>query len=724
MATRQARRRRSRAEPTEAVHNELGAHATGPVIQAGTINGDIRLHATPPAPRPRQLPPAPTWFTGRGKELLELNTAWCAVREFPIITIVGTGGIGKTSLALRWAHSNVDLFPDGQLYVDLRGQGAVEQPAAAVRVLLDALGADHRSMPTDFDALVGRYRSLVADRRMLIVFDNARDTAQVAALLPGTRTCAVLVTSRDRMEGLHSSFGAVRVALEELSTREAHELLVQRLGDGRVEADREALRELLDYCAGLPLALAVVAGRLATHTDFPLTVVAAELKEATTRLSALDTGDPSTTLTSLLSLSYKALSPDTAELFGFIGLIPTPDVGLGAARALTGLDTTAVRALMRELERASLVGEHLPGRWRMHDLIHLYAAQQARAHQSPELQHAALRRLADYYLHSAYTGDRMLDGNRVPIALDEPATGSRPEAFDDRDSALAWFIAEHRCTVGVQQVAAERGWHSTVWQLTWSLHTYRWRRGHFHDQVAGWSAAVSAAQSIGDTAAVATAHRLLGAACTRIGDLERSFEHLNHALELLDQAGDPVERAHAHRALARARERGGEHQQALAQALQARTLYREADSPGNEADALDLMCLYETKLGRYEEAREHCAAALALYRQRHDREGEATTLDSLGYLAQRTGRYRDALAHYEQAILLFDGTNPYHQANTLERLGEVHAELADPVEARLAWRRALELLDSGVREADAARVRDRLDALPQGVDTETPRGSQ
>ncbi|HEX4724180.1 MAG TPA: tetratricopeptide repeat protein [Pseudonocardiaceae bacterium] len=665
-------------------------------------------------PVPRQLPSAPPWFVGRERELGELSAAADGVTS---TVLVGIGGIGKTWLALHWAHRHASLFPDGQLFVDLRGSSPGGRPMSvptAMRCLLDALGVDHRTIPVDVAAQTGRYRSLVAGRRMLIVLDNAENTAQVTALLPGSPTCTVLITSRNRMDGLLASVGARRVTVGTLADAEARTLFERRLGRRRVTAEPAAVADLLRYCCGLPLALGIVASQVVDQDGLPLAVPATELRDAATRVGMLDSGDAATSLTAVLSWSYDALSATEARVFCQLGLVTGPDIGLPAVRALTALTAlTALpaadaRAVMRALERMSLVQQSSPGRWTMHSLVRLYAADRAAELLSEVDRDAAVRRVVDHYLHSAWAADRLLVPHRQVVELGPPADGAMPVAVADQVAAMSWFTAEYACVRAAQDLAVARGWHLAVWRLAWVQHSFQWQCGHLRHQVASWRAALDAALALENPGACMLAHRLLGSATTRIGRPDDALAHLHRALELAAATGDRRSEADTHRVLARTCGRRGDHDRALVHAVAALEGYRGLGSSAHEADALDLVCWCAAELGRYDVAFEHGTAALALYRDMGDSGGEATALDSLGYLAQRTGRYERALECYRQALGLFRGTNPYHEANTLERVGEVHALLAQAKQARAAWQRCRAQFRSQGRVEDTERVQRRL----------------
>src|SRR5579872_6016913 len=401
---------------------------------------------------PRQLPAPSRLFTGRAAELSRLTAALDEHERSPgqaaIWAISGAAGAGKTSLALHWSHQNLDRFPDGQLWVDLRGFGPPGETMScdlAVRGFLAALGADPDAIAAGTEAHVGLYRSLVAGKRMLVVLDNARDSAQVIPLLPGSPGCMVLVTSRRQLTGLVIGHGARLLDLDVLPEGDARDLLARHLGADRMDAEPDAVAELLTCCAGLPLAISSVAARAAAHPGFPLAALAADLREAATRLDALETGDQNASVRAVLSWSYQVLDPQTATVFGLMGLAPGPDISLSAAASLTMLPATRLRTVLGELESASLIQQHVPGRYRMHALLRLAAADQVSRDQPAGARTAALRRVTDFYLHTAVAGRRWLYACFPPIDLGEPAVGCVPFPVADQAAAVAWFDAEYAC---------------------------------------------------------------------------------------------------------------------------------------------------------------------------------------------------------------------------------------------------------------------------------------
>ncbi|WP_406629963.1 AfsR/SARP family transcriptional regulator [Amycolatopsis sp. WGS_07] len=667
---------------------------------------------------PRQLPAPPRLFTGRAEALARLDTTLRRQGE-PLRTIVisGMGGMGKTWLALHWAHQHLDHFPDGQLYVDLRGFSPAQGPVpteTAVRGFLAALGVSPAAIPPEPEAQAGLYRSLVAGKRMLVVLDNAADSAHVLDLLPGTGGCVTLVISRRRLTGLMTTHRADPLDLDALPDGEAAELLAALVGRDRTAAEPEALLELIACCAGLPLALGVVAVRAAAHPRFPLAALADELREASTRLDALDSGELTTRVRTVLSWSDRTLDPATAAVFALTGLAPGPEIGLPAAANLTGLATDRVRAVFRELENAYLVQQCAPGRYRMHDLIRLYAGEQAR--RQPEAgRSAALRRLVDYYLHTAHIADNLLEPSQT-VELDPPGDGCRPCRLPDIPAALAWFDKEHPSLVAAQRLAADNDWHAPAWQLAWVLDNFLLARGRLHDHVHTWRIGLAAAQRLKDPAAQALARQRLGLACSRAGLHAEALTHLRCALSIARRTRDRRDLAHTHRFLAKAWGEIGDNHQALSHSTIALRLFRLSGSPVWEAIGLNQAGWFHARCDEPDRARAYCERANLLFTQHRDREGQMVTLHSLGYIAHRDGRDAQAIDHYQQAIALCrDIGRTYTEADILEHLGHAYAALGRHGDAHRIWDQALDLYRTQHRVAPAHRLEKHLAACTGNI---------
>jgi tetratricopeptide (TPR) repeat protein len=694
---------------------------TDPVLCAAARRDPARTFG--PDVVPAQLPADVYGFAGRVEHLARLDALLAAAgtqasTAVVITAVSGTAGVGKTALAVHWAHRVAAQFPDGQLHVNLRGfdpGGQVVEPATAVRGFLDALGVPPERVPAQFEAQVGLYRSLLAGRRVLVVVDNARDAEHARPLLPGSPTALAVVTSRGLLTGLVAADGAHPLALDLLTEAEARELLERRLGPIRVAAEPDAVQRIVGVCARLPLALALVAARAATHPSFGLAAVAAELADAAGQASLPDDSDDVIgRVQAVFSWSYTTLTAPAARLFRLLGLHPGPDTTAPAAASLTGLPPAQMRPLLAELTRAGLLTEATPGRYGFHDLLAAYAAGLTHTVDTGQQRKAATVRLLDHYTHTAHTADRHLDPARdpIPVPLTPAAHGSTPERSTDQHTALGWLDAERPVLLTVQRLAASAGWDTHAWQLAWALHTVLNRRGHWQELVGAWQAVLPAAGRLPHPAA-AYAHRGLGWAVTRLGDGGQAHLHLDHALDLHTKADDPIGQAHTHRTFGLLWERQGRPERALDHAEQALTLFQGAGHRRGQANALNAVGWCHILLGDHTKALTYCQRALTLHHQAGDHDGEANTWDSLGYAHHHLGDHTQAADCYQHAIVLYrDHGDRYCEANTLTRLGDSHQSAGRPVQARATWTTALDIL-TDLDHPDADTVRAKLATLDQ-----------
>ena len=669
-------------------------------------------------PVPAQLPGDVAHFTGRTDHLEALTElAGRAEATVVVSAIGGSAGIGKSALAVHWAHRHAGLFPDGSLYVNLRGFDPAGPPldsGAAVRGFLDALGVDSGRIPVGLEAQAGLYRSLLSGKKMLIVLDNARDSDQVRPLLPGAPGTLVLVTSRDRLAGLVALDGAMPLTLDLPSHDEARDLLINRLGPDRVAREQAEVDELIDRCARLPLALTIAAARAALYPNRPLAAFADELRDTRRQLDALTAGEAAADVRTVFSWSYHALTPATARLFRLLGMHPHPgpDITLPAAASLAGYDPGTTRQALDELTRAHLVIEHVPGRYTVHDLLRAYAGEQVHLHDEEAERQAAMRRLLDFYTHTACAAELLLTPHRAPIPLDPPAPGVRLYPLPDASAAMAWYDAEHAVLLTAQQTAAAHSWHRIVWQLACSLLTFHIRRGHRHDQIVVWQAALDATDRLSDPWASMLAHRRLGSAVIEVGRHDEGIAHLHQSLALAEKHGDLDQQAETHRILAWAWEQQHNERQSLKHATATLDLARTLGEPVREAEALNQTGWYLAQLGEFDAAGTHCEAALAILRRHNDPANEAGTLDSLGYIAYHRGHHQQAVEYCQEALaVLAPLGNAFHTADMLETLGHPYAALGQHERARTTWQEALELYRQQGRDQAADRVRQLLDTL-------------
>ncbi|MEU5696503.1 BTAD domain-containing putative transcriptional regulator [Actinosynnema sp. NPDC020468] len=693
--------------------DELGADP-GPearLLHERILRADPVL--TPTDRAPRQLPAPPTAFLGRERELARLDEALTRRGTVVISAIDGTGGIGKTWLALRWAHDHAEEFTDGHLYADLRGFDPTDEPTPPSVVLkgfLDTLGVPAASVPAGLDAQSGLFRTLLAERRMLVLLDNAADSAQVVPLLPAGES-VVLVTSRRRLSGLVTGHGATALELDVLDEDTARALLARHLGAERLAAEPEAADRVLRHCAGLPLAIGIAAARAGAEPTHPLAALADELDDDASRLDAFDAGELTTNLRAVLSLSLRALSPRAVTLLGLLGIAPGPDIGLAAATALAG---RGARATLTELENARLVRQHTPGRYRMHDLVRLYAAELGALDPGRSV---AGRRLVDHHLRTAFDADRLVHPHRPPIVLWPEVEGSRPASIADEEAAWEWFTVEHQNNLGVvQRLAAGT---DAAWQLAWCLDNFHTLRGHANDAIRVWEVGLAAALLRDDVEVRLLAHRGLGRAQAVAGPLDDALRNLEEALALARRSGDDVAVGRVHLIFAVAWELRQDAARALPHAVRALEVYRGVGEPPWVVEALTAVAMHETSLGEHERARAHAAEALALAREHRIRRGEAGAVRALARVAHRTGEHAEALGHYEEAIALHrvEG-NAFAVVDLLEGVGDLHVDGGRPELARQAWQQALDLCHDQCRATDVDRIQARL-ADPRSTQ-ETP----
>ncbi|OLB77205.1 MAG: hypothetical protein AUI14_16760 [Actinobacteria bacterium 13_2_20CM_2_71_6] len=692
---------------------------------AGTAQVPPEAATTPVLPR--QLPPTTRHFVGRRTELTMLSGILDdAVRRIPaggpatvIILIHGTAGVGKSTLALHWAHRVACRFPDGQLYVNLRGfdpNGPPLPVEEAARGFLDALGVPPHRIPPDPQAQAGLYRSVLAGRRMLVVLDNAHDVDQVRPLLPGDPATPVVVTSRTELTGLIALDGAHALTLAPLPVPEARDLLLAHIGSGRIAAEPQAVDDIITRTVRLPLALSVFAARAAAHPTFPLRVLADELTAASGGLDALDGGHAAANVRAVFSWSYQRLSPPARYLFRLLGVHCGQDITVPAMASLAAVSADRARRLLAELARAHLVAEPTPGRFTCHDLLRAYAAELARDTDTEADRHAAIRRGLDHYLHTAYAAAMLLRNMRDPIALPPPAPGVVPERLSDLDRALEWFAAEHPVLLAAVRQSNLAGLHHHTWALAWTLTNFQERRGYWRDWVAVASAAVAAARHLDDPAKEAAAHRLLANAYLRLERHADARSHLALGLDLFERLVDDGGQADIHHSLARIAERVGDYAAALHHAERAYELYRAAGDPRGTVAGLNGIGWCHTLLGNHRTALEYCRQALA-GTPAGNLHGQAAAWDSIGWAHHQLGEYGPAEQAYRQAIALY-GTlrDRYNVAATLVNLGDTHHGCGALAAARDAWTEALGIL----RELDHRDVEQVATRLRQ-VDIEEHR---
>jgi tetratricopeptide (TPR) repeat protein len=690
---------------------ELDAYRKRVLRQQWTVRSAI--------PVPAQLPPDVYGFAGRAAELKRLDEILSGAADEPTAVVIsalsGTAGVGKTALTVHWAHSVAGEFPDGQLYVNLRGfdpVGAALTPSEALRGFLESLGVPPQQLPADLEAQTGLYRSLLTGKRVLVVLDNARDAAQVRPLLPGAPGCLVVVTSRDRLAGLVVAEGAQPLNLDLLTVAESWQLLSRRIGADRMSADPVATDEIIIQCARLPLALAVVAAQAAGRPDFPLRELAEQLREDSLR--AFAHGDLSTDIAAVFSWSYRALDPVAARLFRLLGLHPGPEVSAAAAASLAGIPLDKARATLADLTRVHLLNERAPGRYSFHDLLRAYAAQLAERYDSEADRHAAVHRMVDHYLHTSHAAATLINVHRDPPSLApiQPLVVAEPPT--DPRHALAWYLAEHSVLLALVRLAANLALDGHAWRLAWALADYLDRQGHWREVEATQSIGLAAAQRLNDPLGEAHTRRDLARFCGRHGRYDEAHAHLEAALNLHEALGDRVGMGHTYGNIFAVLEWQGRYREALDVALRSLEHYQAANHKSGVALVNNNIGYTYTRLGDFEQALAYCTRAHTALREIGFVFGEAATCDSMGYIHHQMGDHEQALTWYRQALELYRELGERRGAcTTLTRLGDLYHVTGDVDGASAAWQEALAILDllGPQLSSEAAEVRAKLDRL-------------
>ncbi|WP_030680159.1 AfsR/SARP family transcriptional regulator [Streptomyces sp. NRRL B-1347] len=612
------------------------------------------LAPLPPAPVDL-LPRMPRGFHGRGAELTALSRA--AAGEAPVCLVTGPAGVGKTALAVHWAHRERAAFPGGLLYADLRGFSDTGEPdhLEVLREFLLALGVGPRRIPESAGAASALYRSLAADRQLLVVLDNARDSAQVRELLPGGARCVTVVTSRYRLRGLIASDAARPVPVGVLEPDDGTALLAAVLGEERVRAEAVAARRLAELCGGLPLALRVAAARLADQPDWSLGAMSAELSDESRRLGLLDVED--TGVRAALRLTVRRLPDDVAHHFAHLGRHPGTHVDRFTAAALAGTDPQTAAAALERLAAAHLVTRSAPGRWSLHDLVRLYA-------RGLDAGPDAVPRVLDHLVATALAAVAAAEPGEEDC-FDLPADFHRPSAvreFGGREEAMAWYAAERDDLTLAVAAARAAGLHGRTWRLVLALWPHIvWR---YRD---GWAplleTALDAARADADARAEARVRALLGWVLAEEGRTGDALAHLEAATELAARA---------------------------------------EDVPG-EATALINLSLVQAALGDPDEAAEGCLRAADLARTAADRHTERLALHHLARHLLALKQWRRALdtATAALAVGIPAQTSAASRVLLLTTAGEALIGLGDEAE--------------GVRRLDAAALEAEASGFDEGA---------
>ncbi|KRV49122.1 hypothetical protein AQ490_21755 [Wenjunlia vitaminophila] len=740
---------------------ELGVAPGRPLqeLHRQVLQADPALEATEPRPSvpvPRQLPPDTGGFTGRTAYLRLLDALLRTQKPRPgrplmIASISGTAGVGKTALAVHWSRRVAERFPDGQLHLSLRAYASSDPLTAdeALGQLLRALGVASLRIPRSQDEKASLYRSLLADRRVLLLLDDASSLEQVRPLLPASPTCLVVVTSRHDLRGLSAFHDAQRINLDVLTDEEAVALLARVVGGQRVRAEPEAAEELALVCGRLPLALRICAANLGSGRYRRIADMVRALREGD-RLAELNVdGDQQTAVEATFDLFYQGLSDPARRAFRLLGLVPGSDVTPGAAAALAGCQGTRDAArLLDQLESRHMIESYVPGRYHFHDLLRLYARERAFREEGPQECEAALRRLLSWYLTTADNASRALFGAvynafalpRQPIS----ECPVEPQEFADLEEAWEWVNAERANVLSCIDSAADNGPHAFAWQMTDALHGHFMGSGHLDDWLRAAHAGLRAAVASGSELGQAVMHETLGNAYLDLADFPRSVQHSTEAVELCEGTGATILGSMARLVLAIARWNQADLDAATEQCRRTLETFQALEQPAGEAFALTMLGfvaadqgrlnealgyltqaeamtpLHESvltvttmlrtlgyiqrHLGRLADARRYLSQALVLYRQSQVALYEESALCNLALILCDAGYYRLALSHAERALSVIHRTNRRLIESDLHNvLGIVLGALGDVHEALDHHRRALELASKcGCRRSEAS----------------------
>jgi tetratricopeptide (TPR) repeat protein len=659
-------------------------------------------------PLPRQLPPCGRQFVGRRQELEQLaallDAAGAEACTVVITAIAGTAGIGKTALATHWAHQAKERFPDGQLHINLRGfdPRVRVDPGQALHGFLEALGVVPSGIPGDLDAKSALYRSLIADRRMLIMLDNAASADQVRPLLPNTPTCLVIVTSRNRLDSLVVREGAYRLALNVLPVKDALELLARRITRERLDAEPQATADLIDLCARLPLALSIVAARAVNQ---PLRHLVRQFRDERTRLDALDLGEIDLSLRAVFSWSYGVLSNEAARLFRLLGVHPGPDIDIHACVALVGV--SASRTSLTELVNAHLIEEHSAGRFRFHDLLRIYAAERAELDEPHVDRLVATRRIIYYYLRRALLADCRIQpfrGGEVRIA---PPSADGPVITTYSD-AMDWFMAENATLLAMINFAVRSGFGVEGGKLAWACTTYLDRTGQRHERAAVNRLALLAVRQAGDVVGQVRHLQELARAVARLRQFDEAIKHLDEAVTL-SQTLDNVDcRASILLSYTRVLELQHRHAEALHYAENALALLNNTAHQLRRADALMAISTQRVWLGQSADALPLAEQALDTYSNFVYRDREAAALKTLGFVHRGLDHHSQAIACYERSLAIDRQIGArYWEAFVLDQIGDIYHTIGQLPEAQKAWHQALAILDT-LRHPEAEPIRIKI----------------
>jgi DNA-binding SARP family transcriptional activator len=729
-AGRQAEALETYARAREVIADELGVDPGADLQQiyqdildadaansAGTTGASAAARAGPAHPAPAQLPADLPDFTGRAGQVEELSRLLSANGQapgspgaVPVVLVAGSGGLGKTALAVHVAHLLAGRFGGGQLYANLRGATEPVDSGEVLARFLRDLGVDGARVPVEAEERAAQFRTRLAGKQVLIVLDDARDAAQVRLLLPGSASCSVLVTAR---WGMPELVGSRLLDLDVLPPAEARTLFGRVAGEERAGAEPAATDEVLTACAGLPLAIRIAGARLAARGGWNVRTLAGRLSNERRRLDELRAGNLAVRASFEVSFASLAGSAgpggvDPARAFRLLGVWTGPFIALPAACALLGRAEQPVADALEVLVDAHLLDSPEPDVYRFHDLLRVYAADRARAQESERDRHDAVTRLLTWYLHTTEAAGRVVSPQHARVPLDPPADPVRPLEFSSLEASLAWCERERAGLVAATRLAAESGLHEAAWKLAAAALSFFYRRSHWADWEAAHQVGLASARHIGDRAGEAWMLNNLGMAYG-VQRMPESVTCFEQALALYRELGDARGESRAATNVATAYFNLRSFDQALAMAERALAAQRRAGKRNGEGIALGIIGGACRELGRFGEAIEYLQQALAIFRELENQGQEAISLSDLGDTYLGLNQVGDAVTCYHRSLAIRRDISDRHgQAVTLRRLAEASQRSGDTGQAAGFLTEALSLYEELGDHAETSEVRTSL----------------
>ncbi|MEH0573064.1 tetratricopeptide repeat protein [Streptomyces sp. B21-108] len=686
----------------DVIENRVSGDVSGPIVQAGTVNGNINIAAPVSAlAAARTLPSDIASFVGRESEIGHVSDLAASGGVVRISAVAGMAGAGKTAFATHVAHELAPRFPDGQIFLNLYGhtpgQRAVE-PFGALATLLLTLGVAPQQIPTDLQARVALWRDRMAERKVLLVLDDVLSTEQVAPLLPGTAGSLVIITSRRRLTALSE---ALAITMNMLEPAEAAGLFVRLAGRPSLSPTDPAVTEIVSLCSGLPLAVSLMAGHLKHHPNSTITDLAGDLRSTADALPALHAEHSS--VSAAFDLSYQNLSASQQAILRRLGLHPGVDIDRYAAAALMDTTPAIARELLESLYNHCLIEEPTHGRFRPHDLIREHARQLAAADSIPE-RDAALRRLLRYYRVCTGVADRFLTRRALPSNAAE-AGAEQPwlPSLQSRAQAAAWMDAERQNLLASCEYAQQHGYADHVVAISAVMHSFLRTQGHWDEAIRLHQASLQAARYAGDTTGELNSVNDLGVLWRLTGNYPAATTCLAHALELSRAAGDTQRTANSLKDLGLVQRLTGNYAAATVNLTEALELFRTLGDRNGQATSLNYLGASKFATGDYQSAIADQECALALYRESGNAVGEGNARTSAGLVHYTMGDFPAAAETLTEALALYRQLGDINgEANALKNLGPVQAALGDTEEGARTLTAALALYrDLGNRNGEA-----------------------